>query len=76
MVHVAALAEPTAMTIHSSRQAQVAALMSEETGIYAEYSNFTNVFSLDSAAELPEYTGINDHSINLLDNKKPAYGPI
>ena len=26
--------------------------------------------------ELPEYIGINDHFINLLDNKQPPYGPI
>ena len=76
VVHVAALAEPTTMPIHPSRQAQVAALTSEETGIPAEYSDFSNVFSSDSAAELPEHTGINDHPINLLDNKQPPYGPI
>ena len=76
VVHVAALAEPTTMPIHPSCQAQVAALTSEETGIPTEYSDFSNVFSSDSAAELPEYTGINNHSINLLDDKQPLYGPI
>ena len=64
------------MPIHPFCQAQVAALTSEETGIPAEYSDFSNVFSSDSPAELPEYTGINDHPINLLDNKQPPYGPI
>ena len=76
VVHVAALAEPTTMPIHPSRQAQVAALTSEETGIPAEYSDFSNVFSSDSAAKLPEHTGINNHPINLLDDKQPPYGPI
>ena len=76
VVHVAALAEPTTMPIYPSRQAQVAALISEKTGIPAEYSDFSDVFSSDSAAELPEHTGINDHSINLLDDKQPPYGPI
>ena len=76
VVHVAALVEPTTMPIHPSRQAQVAALMSEETGIPAKYSDFSNVFSSDSAAELPEYIGINDYPINLLDDKQPPYGPI
>ena len=70
VVHVAALAEPTTMPIHSSRQAQVTALTSKEIGIPAEYSNFSNVFSLDSAAELPEHIEINNHPINLLDNKQ------
>ena len=76
VVHVAALAEPTTMPIHPSCQAQVAALTSEETGIPAEYSDFSDVFSSDSAAELPEHTRINDHLINLLDDKQPRYGPI
>ena len=76
MMHVVALAEPSTMPIYSFCQAQVAAPMSKKTGIPAEYSDFSNVFSSDSPAELPEYTGINDHPINLLDDKQPLYGPI
>ena len=76
VVHVAAIAEPTTMPIHLSRQAQVATLMSEETGIPTEYSEFSNIFSSDSAAELSKHTRINDHSIDLLDNKQPPYSPI
>ena len=76
VVYVAALAEPTIMPIHSSRQAQVAALTSEEIRIPAEYSDFSNVFSSDSAAELPEHTGINNQPINLLNNKQPLYSSI
>ena len=76
VMHVAVLAESMTMPIHTSCQAQVAALTSEETGIPAEYSDFSNIFSSDSAAELPEHTGINDHPINLLDNKQPPYDPI
>ena len=51
-------------------------LTSKRIGIVAEYSDFFNNFSSDSAAELPEHTRINDHLINLLDNKQPLYGPI
>ena len=51
-------------------------LTSEETGIPAEYSDFSNVFSLNSMLQLPEQTGINDHPIDLLDNKQPPYSPI
>ena len=51
-------------------------LTSEKTGIPAKYSDFSNVFSSDSAVELPEYTGINNHPINLLDNKQPPHGLI
>ena len=50
--------------------------MSKETRILSEYSNFSDVFSSDSAAELPEYTGINNHPIDLLDDKQLLYGPI
>ena len=64
------------MPIHPSCQAQVAALTNEETVILDEYCDFSNVYSLDSTAELPEYTRINDHPINLLDNKQLHYGPI
>ena len=69
MVHVAALAEPTIMPIHPSCQALVATLRSKEIGIPVEYFDFSNVFSSDSAVELQEHTRINNHSINLLDNK-------
>ena len=76
VIYVAALAELTTMPIHPSYQAQVATLISEETGIFAEYSNFSNIFSSDFAVELPEHTGINDHPINLLDDKQPFYSLI
>ena len=76
VVHVAALAVPTTISIHLSCQAQVAELTSEQTGIPTEYSNFSNVFSSDSATEPAEHTGIKDHPIDLLDNKQPPYGPI
>ena len=69
VVHVAALSEPITIPTHPSCQAQVAALTSEKTGIPAEYSDFSNVFSSDSTAELPEHTGIHDHPIDLPDNK-------
>ena len=42
---------------------------SKETGICAEYSDFSDVFSLGFMVELPEHTGIDDHYITLLENK-------
>ena len=57
-------------------QAQVATLTSEKTRTPAEYSDFSDVFSSDSTVELLKHTRINDHPINLLDNKQPPYGPI
>ena len=76
VIHIVALVEPTTMPIYFSRQAQVTALTSKKTGIPAKYSNFSNVFSSDSAAELPQHTGINDHYIDLLDNKQSPDSPI
>ena len=76
MVYIAALAEPIIMPIYPSCHTQVAALTSEKIRISAEYSDFSNVFSSDSAAELPEHTGINNHPINLLNDKQPPYGLI
>ena len=76
IVHVPALAKPTTMPIYSSRQAQVAVLTSKETEIPTEYSNFSDFFSSNSTAELPEHTGINNHPIDLLDDKQSPFGPI
>ena len=76
VVHVAALVEQMIIPIHPSHQAQVATLTSEEAGIPAEYSDFSNVFSSNSVTELPEHTGINNYPIYLLDNKQLPYGLI
>ena len=76
MVHIKTLAKLTTMQIHPSYQAQFALLTSEKTGILAEYSNFSNIFSSDSVTELPEYTRINNYSIHLLDNKQLPYSPL
>ena len=74
VVHMAALS--VGSNVHPSRQAQIASLDVEEVTIPAEYLDYTDVFSPDSAAELPEHTGINDHPIDLIDDKQPPYGPI
>ena len=76
VTHIAVLIEPTTIPIHLFSQAQVTMITSEETGILTEYSKFSDVFSSNSAAELPKHTEINDHLINLLDNKQTLYGPI
>ena len=41
--------------------------------ILAEYSDYTNILPSDSATVLPEYTGINDHLIDLVDNNQLPY---
>ena len=68
--------ELTTMLIYSFCQAQVILLMRKKTGIPTKYSDFSNILSLNSATELPEYTGINDYPIDLLNNKQPPYSSI
>ena len=41
--------------------------------ILAEYSDCTDIFLSDSTMALPEYTGINDHPIDLVDNRQPPF---
>ena len=66
------------MPMHSKKQAQVRALLFNKafTKIPAKYSNYNNIFSMENAAELPENTGINEHTIKLEEGKQPPFGPI
>ena len=75
VVHVATLS--SSMEVHPDR-VQVAALIADEApvAIPAEYSDFEDVFSKESAAVLPEHTEINTHAIDLEEGKQPPYGPI
>ena len=77
VMHVA-IREQEKMPVHSKRQAQVGALLFDEasTEILAEYSNYSDVFSVENAAELPENTGINEHAIKLEKSKQQLFGPI
>ena len=42
----------------------------------AEYSNYNNVFSIENAAEIPENTKINEHAIELKNDRQPLFGSI
>ena len=70
------------MPVHSKRQAQieaqVRALLFNKAPIEvpAEYSDYNNVFSVEHAAEIPENTGMNEHVIELEEDKQPPFGPI
>ena len=77
VVHVA-IREREEMPVHSERQAQVGALLFNEapTEVPAEYSDYSDVFSAEHAAELPENTGMNEHAIELEEGKQPPFGPI
>ena len=77
VVHVA-IREREEMPVHSERQTQVGALLFDKafTKVSAEYSDYSNVFSAENAAELPENTGMNEHAIELEEGKQPPFGPI
>ena len=58
--------------------AQVGALIFNKvfSEVPAEYSNYSDVFSAENAAELPEHTGMNNHAIELEKGKPPPVGLI
>ena len=64
--------------IHPFCRVQKATLVANKapTSIPTEYSDFANVFSLELALKLFEYTKINDHAIKLVDDWQLLYGPI
>ena len=73
-----AIREREKMPVYSKRQAQVGALLFNEapTEVSAEYSDYSDVFSAEYAAELPENTGMNKHAIKLEEGKQPLFGLI
>ena len=72
------------MSVHLEKQVQiedktqVRALIFDEAPIVIliEYSNNSDIFLAEYAAELSRYTGINDYAIELEKSKQPLFGPI
>ena len=66
------------MPVHSEKQVQVEALLFNKALIEvpAEYSDYSNVFSVENTAELPQNTRINEHTIKLKKDKQPPFGLI
>ncbi len=77
VMHVSAL-DAAKLLIHPFRAASIAALQWDKvlTEILAEYSDYADIFSSDLVMELPENTGMNEHTIKLIEGKQPLYGPI
>ena len=81
IVHVV-IQEQEKILVHSKRQAQikaqVGALLFNKAliEVSAEYSDYSNIFSTEYAAELSENTGINEHIIKLKKGKQPLFGSI
>ena len=57
------------MPIHLAREAQLTLLLAKEVIVPIEYLDFANVFSEKSANVLPEWTGANEHAIELKKGK-------
>ena len=66
------------MPVHSKKQAQVGALLFDKapTKVLIEYFDYSDIFSIENTAELPEYTGINNYTIKLEEDKQPLFDPI
>ena len=66
------------MPMYSEKQAQIRALLFDKafTEVPAEYSDYSNVFSVENAVELLENNGINEHAIKLEEDKQLLFSPI
>ena len=77
VVHIA-ICEQEVIPVYSEKQAQVGVLLFDKAPIEisTEYSNYSNVFSAENTAELPENIEMNEHAIKLEEDKQPPFGPI
>ena len=74
-----ALPSSSPLNIHFFRKSQISGLIVKEAPIkvFVKYSDFAYVFSSDLAFELLEHSGINNHTIKLVDDcQQPLYGSI
>lgn len=69
IVHIAFLASSNIYLFH---KAKIAFLITDEVSIIVlvKYVDFVNIFSLTLVIELPEHTGINNHSINVVKGQQ------
>ena len=85
VVHVA-IREQEEMIVDRSRKAQIKAqsraqvkalLFDKDSAeVLAEYSDYSDVYSVENVAKLPENTRINEHAIELEEGKQPPFGSI
>ncbi len=71
VIHVAALNVDSGDEVHPSRRAQIVHLKADEvlSKVLSEYADSADVFSLKLATKLSEHPGINDHAIELVDDR-------
>lgn len=77
VVHVTALKVLEAV-IHLVQVFLLAGLQQDKffSKIPLDYTNYADVFSSDLPMKLSENIGINEHAIELIENKQPSYRPI
>ena len=70
IIHVESVSSNVLPSSSPFDRPQISGLIAKEapTKVPAEYLDFADVFSPDLASELCEYTGINDHAIELVDS--------
>ena len=81
-----AIRECEKMLMHSKMQAQIEAQSGTQvkallfdkvpTEIPAEYSDYSNIFSVKNAVEHPGNTGIYEYAIEIKENKQSLFRPI
>ena len=69
---------PLKLDVYPFRRPQISGLIAKKapTKVLVKYLDFANIFSPDLASKLPEYTGINYHTIELVNGQQPSYRPI
>ncbi len=78
VVHITALSSDSSDKGHPLKKAQIACLKMDKalTEIFCKYVDFINIFSLKWAAKPLEYTSINNHTIELVDDGQLPYNSI
>ena len=75
IVHVRSVSSDTSLNslldVHPSHRLQLSGLIAKEalTKVSAKYLDFVDVFSSDLVSELLKHTGINNHTIELVDSQ-------
>ena len=66
------------ISMQSKKQIQFRALIFDKAPIevLAEYSDYSDIFLTENTAELPENTGMNEHTIKLEEGKLLLFEPI
>lgn len=66
------------LSIHPSRKTQIRVLIAKKapTKLPAEYLDYADVFLPDLVIELLEYIGINNYTIDFVEDKQLPYGSI